>query len=155
MLATFDKGLRRFEKLIKSEGLGAIVPNQCEVCYINQMPLEEDETFYQAAARTVRGFEGYFILDDLTSPEDAQVGLRYVIRDEKQEPIGRLTVTLEPARRLDGANILQLSIVARGRPTATTILGVSNFLKLGRRNVVRGFAQLTTAEMQKRWGRSQ
>ena len=38
MIETFESGLRKFIAMIDREGLGPIVPNQCEVSYFNQIP---------------------------------------------------------------------------------------------------------------------
>jgi uncharacterized protein (TIGR04255 family) len=153
MLETFKRGLGRVSEVLNNEKLGAIVPNQCEVSYINQIPAAPDERPFQTLDRIFGRFSN-LSLSDLGPPEDARFLSRYVIV-EKSSPIGRLIVSAEPARRPDGTQIVQLTLTARGRPFGPSLQDVEEFLERGRFHVVRAFAQLTSGEMHKIWGRQQ
>jgi hypothetical protein len=93
-------------------------------------------------------------LEELGSPEDARVLVRYVIY-QNGLPTGRLIVSAEPAWKVDGSYVIQLTLVARGKPRGETLADVSEFLKLGRRHIVKGFDELTSKEMHKVWGKRQ
>jgi hypothetical protein len=95
------------------------------------------------------------VLQDLGQPEDPRLLFRYVIRDDDGVPVGRLLVNALPARRLDGASIVQFTLIARGKPATPDLAGVSDFLTKGRRYIVRAFAQLTSDEMHMAWERRQ
>ena len=155
MLDTFEGGYRKLEKVLAREKLGAIEPNQCEVTYINQIPLPEGQSPFEAFERLFGSFTKALVLDDLRAPEDARFLLRYVIPDQEGTPAGRLIITAEPAWKLDGSNLVQFALVARGKPRSVDLAGVSSFLQIGRRQIVRAFTELTSDEMHKIWGRKQ
>jgi uncharacterized protein (TIGR04255 family) len=155
MLRTFEEGLCKFKSVVDQERLGQLVPNQCEVTYINQVPFDEDESAFPALRRMLTLLSGAGTLSTLGEPEDARILLRYQIRDDSGRPIGRLITTAEPARRTDGVAIIQFTLTVRGVPPSPDIPGVSNFLKVGRMHIVKGFTELTRQIMHKRWGRVQ
>ena len=97
MLETFENGYRKLEAVLAREGLGAIEPNQCEVTYINQIPLPDGQSPFEAFERLFGSFTKALVLNDLRAPEDAQFLLRYVISDQGGAPAGRLIITAEPA----------------------------------------------------------
>jgi uncharacterized protein (TIGR04255 family) len=152
MLETFEQGLERLNKLLEEQGLGAIVPNQAEVLYVNHVPVPSGSSIYDVFAQV---FEPWFApdpLDELGEPEDARFLLRYIIRNENV-PIGRLMVTAEPAWRADGAFVLQFQLHARGRPRSADFQGIAEFLKLGRIHIVKAFDRLTSPAMHEKWGK--
>jgi uncharacterized protein (TIGR04255 family) len=155
MLETFESAYRKLEGVFARENLGSIEPNQCEVSYINQIPLPEGQSTFEAFERLFGSFTRALILDDLRAPEDARFLLRYVIPSEDGTPAGRLIVTAEPAWKLDGTNIVQFTFVARGKPPSSDLAGVISFLQIGRKHIVRAFTGLTSDEMHKAWGRKQ
>jgi len=155
MLETFEAGFTTFSLAISGEGLGPLVPNQCEVTYINQVPVPAGGTLSDLTDDLFGQHTGSLALGDLGKPEDLRFLLRYVMRDSEGKPIGRLIASAEPARRIDGQTIVQLTITARGRPNTPDEMGIVDFLKRGRVSVVRGFAHLTGPKMHKLWERTQ
>jgi len=153
MLDKFNDGLARLNALIGAEGMGMIVPNQCEVSYINQVPVssgDTEKTFTDLLAPWVRPPS----LEDLGPPEDSRILMRYVIRDEAAVPVGRLIVTAEPGWKPDGSPVVQLTLVARGKPLESEgLAGVAKFLSVGRRHIVMGFDQITSESMHTEWGK--
>lgn len=154
MISTFESGLERLDSILRSEGLGTIVPNQCEVSYINHIPIPADKSTYEVFRALLGTWFDAPPLRELHDPEDARVLLRYVIRDA-ESPIGRLLVSAEPAWKLDGAYVAQFTLTARGKPRSNDCAGVVDFLNLGRVHIVRSFDSLTTPEMHKLWGKKQ
>jgi uncharacterized protein (TIGR04255 family) len=153
LLDTFEDGLRRFAALMTLHGLGTIAPNQCEVTYINHIPLPPGPNGIEVMFKKAFGFWlAPPVLDGLGDPEDSRVLLRYVIRADKNNPIGRLLISIEPAWKLDGTYLLQMTLVARGKPQGGELGDVNTFLKLGRRSIVNSFKNLTSEEMHKEWG---
>ncbi|MEH2468977.1 uncharacterized protein (TIGR04255 family) [Nitrobacteraceae bacterium AZCC 2161] len=155
MLETFEAGLASFITAISTEGLGPLIPNQCEVTYINQMPVLPGSSLSDLSDDLFGQHTGSLALDDLGKPEDLRFLLRYIMRDDNGKPIGRLIAVAEPARRADGQNIVQLTLTARGRPSTPDQEGIVDFFKRGRVSVVRGFAHLTGPKMHKLWERTQ
>ncbi|WP_368507900.1 TIGR04255 family protein [Bradyrhizobium lupini] len=155
MLETFKTGFATFSDAISSEGLGSIIPNQCEVTYINQMPVASGGSLSDITDDLFGQHTGSLALDDLGKPEDLRFLLRYIMRDDDGKPMGRLLASAEPGRRLDGQAIIQLTLTARGRPTTPDENGIVDFLNKGRISVVKGFAHLTGPKMHKLWERTQ
>jgi uncharacterized protein (TIGR04255 family) len=155
MLGTFESGYRKLDAILARERLGSIEPNQCEVTYINQIPLPEGQSPFEAFEKLFGSFTKVLVLEDLRAPEDARFLLRYIIRDHDGAPAGRLIITAEPAWKLDGSSIVQFALVARGKPGSVDFGGVSSFLQTGRRSIVRAFTELTSDEMHKIWERKQ
>ena len=155
MLETFKAGFASFTEAISSEGLGPVIPNQCEVTYINHMVVPPGGNLSDLTNDLFGQHTGSLALEDLGKPEDLRFLLRYVMRDADDKPIGRLIASAEPARRIDGQTIVQLTLTARGRPTTPDESGIVDFLIKGRASVVKGFAHLTGPKMHKVWERTQ
>lgn len=152
MIETFKDGLQRLDSVVSAEGLGTIVPNQCEVTYINHVPVPAEKSTCEVIEQLLGRWFAPPILGELGGPEDARLLLRYVIRHD-DSPIGRLLVSAEPAWKLDGTYIIQLMLTARGKPRSADLAGVVDFLNLGRIHVVKSFNSLTNPEMHKLWGK--
>jgi uncharacterized protein (TIGR04255 family) len=155
MLERFQSGLEMFAKVISEQKLGEVVPNQCEVSYINQIPIAEHDDIFALLKKLFPQQTGGLELEGIGDPEDLRLLLRYVMRDDKEAPLGRLIVAAEPARRSDGIPIVQLTFTVRGRPATANISGVLEFLERGRIHMGRAFVKLTGSEMHKIWGRKQ
>jgi uncharacterized protein (TIGR04255 family) len=155
MLETFTSSFATFSKAVSGEGLGPIIPNQCEVSYINQVPVPAGSSLSDLTKDLFGQHTGGLALDDLGQPEDLRFLLRYVLKDAEGKPVGRLTASAEPARRMDGHTIVQLTLTARGRPSSPDEKGIIDFLNRGRISVVKGFAHLTGPKMHKLWEKTQ
>ena len=153
MIETFKDGIEKFIQVMIKEKLGPLTPNQCEVSYINQILLDDDRGL-ASFDRVFSGFANNLSIDELGTPEDGRFLFRYVIRRE-DNLAGRLLIAADPGRRQDGRPIIQLVLTARGVPATQDLDGVINFLKVGRSHIVRAFAQVTSAEMHKKWRRRQ
>jgi uncharacterized protein (TIGR04255 family) len=155
MLANFRTGLQALVEVITEAGLGAVVPNQCEVSYINQICVPEGGDVFGVIESLFNQQAAQFALNDLGRPEDLRFLLRYVIRDSSDVPTGRLIVVAEPALRPDGAAVIQLTLTARGKPVSADLEGAMDFLERGRIHVVRTFTELTSDTMHRSWERTQ
>lgn len=142
------------EQFLKDEGMGAPIVNQCEVTYVNHIEpsgvWERHGQFDKVYARWSPGVADQL----LPEPEDGSLRLRFVIPGDVGKPAGRLHVISQPAwKKSDNTPILVLSLTARGEPLGEGVEGAFRFFELGRKWIVKGFAELTTAEMHKVWGR--
>lgn len=153
MLETFESGLGTFVLALKAEGLGGLIPNQCEVAYINQIPVPDGASLSDLTDDLFGQHTGSLALDDLGKPEDLRFVLRYIMRDKNGSPTGRLIASAEPAVTLEGKVIVQLTLTARGRPVTPDQSGIIDFLERGRSCVVNAFAHLTGPKMHKLWER--
>lgn len=150
----FGDELRRFSEFVAREKLGTFLPNQCEITYVNHIIAGNSWNKHADLARVLTVFNLSFSDNFLISPEDAGLQLRFIIPDERGQPIGRLHVKLESGfRTKDSLPMFLLTLTARGCPRGNEIPGVLRFLDIGREWVVRGFTSITTTIMHKEWGR--
>lgn len=149
----FAADLRALVAFVSKEGLGTLVANQCEVTYVNLVPLGEGAA--TTVASVVRPWSGTFSDSFLNSAESCEVGAHFAMADPSHgPPIGRLHIVGRVVTMLDtGGKALQLTLTARGQPMRSDVAGVINFLNIGREHIVRGFTSFTTAEMHSAWGR--
>jgi len=148
---TLEKEWGRFCEFLKDETLERPRINQCEVVYVNNIEYE-------------KGWNGYGELDRviatlatpksknrfLPSPERISMQVTYLLEDGA----GRLYVSFVPViRTRDGKEVLQMTLTARGAPKSPREEDVFGWLDLGRKWIVRGFADFTTAEMHRVWGK--
>jgi uncharacterized protein (TIGR04255 family) len=151
---TFKNELRVFGDFLIREGIGAWVPDLCEITYINQILPNSEWHDHGQLSKILTLFTDRETEEFLPPPEDAQLNCRYVIPGDEGDPIGRLHISVRPAfRRVDDRPIYLLDLVARGVPAGEGIEGVLRFLDLGRTWVVKAFVSITTPEMQTIWGR--
>ncbi len=138
---------------IEAESLGSLLPNQCEITYVNHIKAPDDlspaEVFTQLS-------------DDLSEIVEAPVKAKRetfgfnttsVLFDAQSTPIGRLHVAMQTVFDQDGKRLFRCDLTARGAPKSSDIKSVSEFLDLGREIVVRHFTAITTKRMHDVWGR--
>ena len=147
----FERAWGQFSEFVQGNHLGQVNVVQCEVTYINH--LEVGKGWHAASdlagvfpcwlGKTSGGF--------LPPPENVGFDVIYRIPNET----GRLRVSMKPAiRNEDGAEILQLTLTARGKPAGSDLESVLSWLDMGRQWVVRGFTDFTSSQMHRLWERS-
>ena len=154
LLPYFKKEYERFTDFLSDEGmLDKLDVNQCEITYVNHIGLPEKESTHERFREIMslfnQGIESGFLPD----PENVDLSLRYIIRDEKSDPIGRLHVSIKPQYLKDEQDIYSMNLTVRGKPIGEGIDGIIDFFKLGRRWIVKGFTELTSEEMHRLWRR--
>ncbi len=149
---SFVRELRTFEDYIAESRLGELKPKQCEVTYVNHIrPGPKPHT---AVSQVVNLWCAQAGTQFLPSIEDARFSARYTLSNAQGKFVGRLNVSLQPAYMIENREeILNLTLVARGVPLEPTLEGALAFLDLGHEWIVRGFAEITTADMHRAWGR--
>jgi uncharacterized protein (TIGR04255 family) len=150
----FQRDATAFLRFLQTHQLGDVVPDQCDVTYVNHVKPGTVWKEHGELGRVVLPWSGQHSDDFLPPEEDVTLQSRYIIPGEKGEPIGRLTVAVQPAYMTDTEEpVLQMTLIARGRPMGDGLAGVLKFLDLGREWVVRGFASITTRQMHQIWER--
>ncbi len=150
----FRKEVSQLEAFLKDEDLGALAVNQCEVSYVNHIERDDAWTSHGQLDRVFSIWSRLAAASILPDPEDASIHVRYVIPDESGKPLGRLHAVVQPGwRKIDNAPMFILNLTARGTPVGEGIDGAFSFFDLGRRWIVKGFADLTTPDLQRVWGR--
>lgn len=148
----FSDALALFRDFLKDSGLGEIKPLQSEITYVNHIKSEKGWPHSRVAdvMRTWRDLPNGF----LPAPEDVRFLARYTIPGRDGSFLGRLAASLTPAYLRDtGTEVLILNMLARGKPLEPSMEGALSFLDIGHEWIVRGFTEMTTEEMHKRWER--
>ncbi len=150
---SFEQRFREFEGYIRERGLGKATLLQCELSYINHVPLRDGLAGYGDLPRVLR-LTSPVDSDFLPTPEQIQIGATFTIRNEGEQPVGRLHVTAQPGTlREGGLRIFVLNLTARGAPEGDGLAGALRFLDRGRQWIVRAFTELTTQDMHATWER--
>jgi uncharacterized protein (TIGR04255 family) len=148
--ASFIDELNALRRFIAEQKLGDLVPTQCEVTYVNHIPLQEARELGQVGF-VVSAWSGQFSDNRLSAPETVEIATHHAIVVDGNA-IGRLHIAISPGY-LDSGPLLVLTLTARGRPAGPSDHQILDFLNLGREQIVRGFASITTPQMHTRWGR--
>lgn len=149
----FADDLHALVSFLGHHSLGTFVPNQCEVTYVNLIPLGDGTA--RNVGDVISPWSGSYSDSFFQEPEATEVAAHFVITSPQQsEPIGRLHVQgALVAYRDTERKALQLTLTARGQPQGTDVDGVLAFLNLGREYIVKGFASFTMPQMHQSWGR--
>lgn len=154
----FAQEAAEFLSFLKETGDTSPTIAQAEVTYVNPVPIAALGE-RRDLARLVAPWSGRFSDSFLPPPEDANLGLRFLIPDpDSNEPIGRLHIDGHSARRQNpggsaAEEVFVIQLFARGKPVGTGLDGALAFLDLGHDWVVRGFTSLTTSPMHELWER--
>jgi uncharacterized protein (TIGR04255 family) len=149
----FERHYSDLEEFVAREGVGHLVPTQCEVTYVNHIVTGDALTDLGNLPKLLRVVQP--LQSELVpAPEQMQVGMSFIIREDSGAPVGRLHVTAQPAiRKEDRKPMVVLNLTARGKPEGEGLSGVMKFLDRGRHQIVVTFTELTTKDMHKQWGR--
>lgn len=130
-----------------------MVPNQCEVTYINHLKSGNIWTTHADIGKVFTFWNQDFGEDLRFENEDASFQIRRLIKDPEGEFLGRLHITLQSAFDENDDPLFVLTLIARGRPLSNETEGIINFIDLGREYIVRSFADITRPELHQLWGR--
>jgi len=123
--------------------------NQCEISYINHIPLESEGS--QTTAEDWLRFVQFYGRD----PEDFSVAFRQRILTPDGRPQGRLTCEAVSAVNTTGQKIISLTLTARGAPVDCAFESALAFLNLGHEMIVKSFTEFTTDSAHVFWERVQ
>ncbi len=150
--ASLEKELEIFQKWLAEERIGEIKPNQCEVTYVNIIPTGDDG--YEHLEKITPLWSGAFSSSHPNTLERTLVQTTFLFSID-DAPAGRVYVNFQPAfLPSDRTPVVRMEITARGRPRGESVADALSFLDVGRDQVVRTFAAVTTQEMHKLWGKT-
>jgi uncharacterized protein (TIGR04255 family) len=154
IIERFRSALATFVEFAKSEKVGAVVPTQCEVTYVNHMPSGLGWSKHGELSRVVTTWENRYSDGFLATPEDIGFRARYRMDDDTGRPLGRLHVLLQPAfNAVGGQPIFVLNLTARGKPEPADSAGLFRMFDHEHQWIVRGFTSITTKHMHELWRR--
>ncbi|MBV6515359.1 MAG: hypothetical protein HPKKFMNG_00997 [Planctomycetes bacterium] len=153
----FAADLKIWQSVLNAEGIAIPAIIQCEVTYVNHMDanggwggIPDVHNLLKPLSKSNYSFLAKAEQDSLKWQGS------YKILDDAGKPVGRLYAEAENRIRImDRTPLLRLALAARGRPMGDGLEGAFRFLDEGREWIVRGFTDLTTDSMHKKWGRIQ
>jgi uncharacterized protein (TIGR04255 family) len=154
IIERFRSATASFVKFLNAEGLGEVVPTQCELTYVNHMPTGLGWLKHGELTNVVTTWENRYSDGYLKIPEDVDFRARYRMDDESGNALGRLHVVFQPAyRTTDGQPIFVMNLTGRGRPAPADLSGALLLFDREHEWIVRGFTSITTGDMHKLWRR--
>jgi uncharacterized protein (TIGR04255 family) len=146
----FVSAWTKFSDFVRQERLGDLGLLQCQMSYVNHIDLGKGWNEFSELGKVFPSWAGTSSDHFLPEPEDVTVGVRYRLPNQK----GRLLVQVQPAiRTSDGVKVLQLTLTVRGKPDSVAFDSAMRWLDFGHEWIVRGFADLTSEQMHKLWGK--
>jgi len=154
ILRRFKSALQTVVEIMKEESLGSIVPNQCELTYVNHVLAEKEWSKHGDVANVVTVWRDHYSDSYLRSPEDVVFAARYRMAAADGTNLGRLHIALQPAfQRSDNSPIFAINLTARGKPAMASIDSALELFDKQHEWIVRGFTSITTTELHESWRR--
>ncbi len=149
--AEFEQTYTKFLSFAEQEKLGKVIPDQCEVSYVNHIPIGDFDGPEEAFRNCFRGLQTFESCPHIPKKASA-LGLNWCYW--LPELNGRLYIQASTAV-IPGTHekVIDLRITARGAPQDISIVGIMKWLNTGHYFVVNCFADITTDEMQQKWKR--
>lgn len=149
----FVEDINKFIAFADKNGLGAFLPNQCEVSYINHILSGDTWADHSELNRVFNLWSTEYQPENGLQLETVRFAMSHQIVNEQGEFIGRLHVTVEPAFSPSEKSkpVFVLNMIARGRPLSDGIDGILSFFDLGRIHIVKTFKRITTKRMHEEW----
>lgn len=150
IVKNYAQELEKLDKYFQEKGWGSITPNQCELTYINQMPLIDSDgqprqpSFYLRNINPTLG----------ESATDFVIRLQTDMLSSARKPIGRLIIDASTATDVQDKRILSLTLTVRGAPATPTIADSLAFLHEARNLIVTSFTEITSPASHKLWKRN-
>lgn len=142
----YGKILDKFSSWSNANNLGQINPTQCEIVYVNRIPLCDDGGVEQGLTYF---FPWLSNLQPMT--EDGLFQFRFRLVDDDGAPIARLTFALNYGPDQSGKREARLELLVRGRPRGHSQADILSFFDEGRKVIVNKFAEMTSAQAHKIW----
>ncbi len=141
----FETNLRSLDRYSSERFKTPIAVNQCEVSYINIIPVRE----FSDANRWFKLWDhGEIAIENLN------INFDEAVKDDVGRPFARLKHHIQSVFASDGDHkAFRLSLTFTGKPANSEIEGAMAFIREGRERIVERFAQITTNEAQQSWGR--
>lgn len=136
-----------FSDFLKREGLPQPRLTRYELTYVNEIAISS-ETMVSDVEKFVRMYASLTNREFLPSPSSVGTNWQFALPERK----GQLHATLSHARKPDGQEAAVLALNCFG-PAASKGYTMAEWFQTAHEWIVRGFADLTTAEAHQKWGR--
>jgi uncharacterized protein (TIGR04255 family) len=149
----FELYIGRVEKFFHESNLGEIKPNQGELTYVNQIDILEQHSDGNFR-KIFNNWNAGDFASELGEIEDESFQLRCLLEHPAGHPEGRLYISANRGFVLaDSRPVINLTLVARGKPRNESLEGGLSFLDAGRSAIVKSFTAITRKEMHAEWER--
>lgn len=146
----FERDWSKFGAFLTRNGLGSPDVWQCEVSYINQFVRGKEWGDFNDLSALYPIWSAAVKTPLLSRAQMVTFATSYALPNEK----GALQFVSQPGvRKSDGAEVIQLTITALGKPDSSSNSDVMDWLDLGRDAVVQGFNDFTSEFAHKIWGK--
>jgi len=150
----FLEDLNGFISFLSKRGIGDLIPNQCELTYVNHMGINDAWSKHSELGRILNCWNDEYCHEPGLDVEDVGINIRHLLKDKDDNFIGRLHITSQPGfRNTDDSPIYIINLVARGKPLDESVSGIMNFLDLGHEKIVNMFTKITSERMHALWGK--
>lgn len=144
---------RLFEAFLVERGLPEPKLQQCELINVNIAPLREFGGSYASALDIFNLIRTKPIWPERIELEAAAVQTHYIIKNEKNEPLGRLHFEMNPVRDASsGEEAIRFDLIARGATSPLDRHSAERFFSEARDYINMAFLHLTTDEARRVWG---
>ena len=147
MVAKFEGELRKLEEYVGRLAPQELEINQCEITYINVIPLKQIEG--SRPSTWIRGLDF-----PPGGPDDFSYVFGRPIMKSEGQPTGRLNCETISGQTAELEPVVRLTLTVRGAPASSKIEDAITYLKEGRDLIVLAFAELTTETAHAHWGRT-
>ena len=145
IIKKFEKAKSQLDAFTNELELGTIAPLECELTYINHVPIGQGWKSIDDLGDVIRGFTWQKARHHfLPNPANVACQVRFELPDGK----GSLNVKLNQAKKVDGVYGLVLELAAKGLGEEKTGKAMRDWFDLAHEWIVRGFTDLTAKEMQ-------
>ncbi len=146
----FQQDWSRFKAFLQKASLLPPDVWQCEVTYINQFVRGREWHDFNDLSELYPIWSKGNMSPLLTRTQMATFATSYMLPND----LGTLHFLSQPGiRKGDGAEIIQLSVTALGRPRSSDDLDILGWLDAGREAVVQGFSDFTSETAHFIWGK--
>jgi uncharacterized protein (TIGR04255 family) len=147
----FAETFGKFVKFTQENALGELAVDQCEVIYVNQIPISEFSGIFDAYQECLK----ITMVQPLTAMEEGRfdnIGFSQSLWIDSLK--GRLIIEADMLSTEGGAHAIGLRITVRGTPEGNSSEKVLEWLDRGHYQVVKTFADITSEKMHQKWERT-
>ena len=149
----FETYFMHLQEFVQGQLSAHLLPAQAEVTYVNHILSADCDDRDGPLGLLLREMQPS-IGEYLPRPQYANASWGYDMQGDEMQGRLHIAVRTDTDPRTTQPRVV-LSLTARGSPVSSDIEGVLRFLDCGREWIVRGFTDITTSTMHKRWGKKE
>ena len=136
----FLEDYQDFVNFVESNKIGSVVPNQCEVNYVNIIPRNSEWETHADIDKVFSVVSNEYRSHSELDVEDMRFQIRHFLLDDNGQKIGRLHVEIAPATLISTDEcVFEMKLTARGHPGGPKVSDVMSFVDNARKAIVMTF----------------